>query len=62
MHQAMSKENGFTRALVEFSENCSLSRPAFILSKSAVIKVPLLNKRDGSGVNRRRTADYSGQN
>ena len=42
-----NKENGLTRMLVQFRKKCLLSQPAFILSRSAVIKVPLLNKVGG---------------
>ena len=37
-------KNGFTRLLVQSRAKCPLFRPALIPSKSAVIKVPLLNK------------------
>ena len=54
------KAYGFTRRVVLFRAKCRLILPASILSKSAVIKVPLLNKEVESY--RLYSADYKGQN
>ena len=47
MAQSGSK-NGFSRTMVQFRAKCPLLWPAFILSKSAIIKAQLLNKRVGA--------------
>ena len=42
-----AKEKWLTRMLVQFRAKCSLSHPAFILTKSAAKLVPLLNNQVG---------------
>ena len=40
----VNPKNGFTRMLVQLKAKYQLSLPAFILSKSAVTKVPPISK------------------
>ena len=42
----LANENRFTRIPFQFRAECPLTRIAFILSKLAAIKVPLLNNGD----------------